>query len=110
VLINDVFGAHSPLVNFSIKDSDIVILKTAEKMTLTSSLLVELNFFNPYIGRWEPIIEPSALNIDMHKGQSLVPPFAIGIDTNSENKLNPINVNLSHEFITIVSRDMKICM
>ena len=99
MLINDVFGAHSPLLDFNIKNSEIVVLKSG-KTSLTSSLSLSVNFFNPFIGRWEPIVEPLTFYLDSYKTE---PPSAntfITIESGQVQSYNPVHINISQEMVT----------
>jgi len=66
---------------------------------MTSSLSLNVNFFNPFIGRWEPIIEPLTLYIETFQGEPPSSQRTVSIESDHGQAINPVYINISQEMV-----------
>lgn len=57
ILINDLDGQYVPIIDLQLTFNPPLEIREAQKIDLLAYINFELQFFNPYVGKFEPIIE-----------------------------------------------------
>lgn len=106
-IINDGEGSCVPVIEMSVKESQLVFDKSSSHSVVSAIVKIEVSFYNPTTSRWEAVIEPTALDFDMQLNLDK----AADLGKIMILKLNPeyeeINVNLSRELIKIIKHTLR---
>lgn len=66
MIINDIGTIFTPVLDFNILDTEIVLANNSIQNKITiSPIIFKANYYNPRVGQWEPVMEEVGFNIDM---------------------------------------------
>ncbi|KAJ1515110.1 hypothetical protein HMI56_006567 [Coelomomyces lativittatus] len=68
ILIDDLHDLHVPMFDFNIEPFDLESLDWSSLLKFNVSVKFSLNMWNPKNSTWEPMIEPSSLDVDIKSG------------------------------------------
>jgi hypothetical protein len=67
VILNDMGNSYTPILDFELYETKLMVKKNNLMQTLGFILPIRLSYYNPKVGKWEPVIERTGFNIDMFK-------------------------------------------
>jgi len=65
VFVNDFEGQELPVLSFHLDDIQASIETLGDHYTGDGHIMLQSHFFNPYVLRWEPVVEPWALSFNL---------------------------------------------
>lgn len=95
-MINDAEGTLVPVLEFTMFELKIAMLKHPEKLKLNGVIILNCSYFNPVASKWEPFIEKFGLNCDLAMKEN--PKMDILIST--VEKYEEINIDISEQMVT----------
>jgi hypothetical protein len=94
-LINDAEGTLVPVLEFTMFELKIAMLKLPEKLKLSGVIILNCSYFNPVPSKWEPFIEKFGLSFELTMKDN--PKIDISISTTA--KYEEINIDISEQMV-----------
>lgn len=67
VILNDMGNSFTPILDFELYEINLIMDKNNIFQTIMFTLPLRLAYYNPRVGRWEPVIERSGFNIEFYQ-------------------------------------------
>ncbi len=96
-IINDVGSSSVPILQLRLYESQFIINKTAQKMIFSALLQMSFLYYNTKVGKWEPIVERTAVDFDYSFNSVNSPRHYVVLQLN--HNYETVNINLSKEMI-----------
>jgi len=99
VIINDAEGSLVPVLEFTMFEFLITMIKLPNKIKLSGRVVLNCSYFNPLPSKWEPFIERYGFNFDLTTQQES-PKMSVVLST-SEG-FDELNINVSEQMLSIL--------
>jgi hypothetical protein len=66
VILNDMGNTFTPILDFELSDLKLRVNKNILFTTVLLEVPLRMNYYNPRVSRWEPVIEKCAFTIDQY--------------------------------------------
>lgn len=120
IIVNDAGDAFIPVIDVNIDEDKIILKKNIIFMNLLSPFGISVDYFNPRVTKWEPIIEKAKFVVELTTNAFKNPHLELKITNKveEERKLNeadpieeiylPLNINVSTQMLNVLMKTLNL--